>query len=343
MCIYSYFRLKYKIMKSNLLFSLLFSQIVFAQTTITKAFNDPVVGNVVNNSQVVGTVNNTGTGAGVTYNNASLTGGPGVPMTYSTPTATEIASYPGSTIKSSDGANTSYYKQSATKLELTGTVSPAATINFNAQNAVIMTYPLVFGNTASNQAKGTFTSTAASGLMKGTVAINADANGTLVLGTNTYTNILRVKITQNFNLYQSTDTSYLFAIGTMTGTSYQYYSTISKFPLLSYSEGNVTVPLMSINQNSSEATAQSFTVLGTKDFKFVEDFIIYPNPAQDVIIVKGKENSGLNAMVYSEDGRLLKNTKLNDGKMDISTLKSGVYFLELQCKNTNKKLKFIKN
>ncbi|MBS1571866.1 MAG: T9SS type A sorting domain-containing protein [Bacteroidetes bacterium] len=330
-------------MKTKLLFSMLVSQIVLSQTTITKAVNDPVANDVINNQQIIGTINNTPTGSGVSYNNSTVTGGPVVATNYVAPTATDISTYPGTTIKSTDGANISYFKQSSTKLELLAAVTSAGTINFNVNSAVVMQYPLAFGNTASNQAKGSFTSPTASGLLKGPVAINADASGTLIVGTKTYNNILRVKVTQNFNLYQSTDTTYLFSIGTMTGTTYQYYSSTSKFPVLTYSEGNISVPLLSINQNSSDATAQSFVFLGTKDFQFIEDFTIYPNPAQDFIKIKANDSNWISASIVTMEGRKIQDAKIVDNTIDVSMLNLGTYLLELKGKKENKSIKFIKN
>ena len=330
-------------MKLNLFLTLMASPCLLAQTTITKAFNDPVVGDVVNNQQVVGTVDNTASGAGVTYNNASLTGGAIVATTFSAPTSAEISSYPGTTIKSTDGVNTSFLKQSATKLELTAMVTSQGTINFNADNATAMSYPLAFGNSVNDQAKGTFTSSAANGLVKGNVLINADANGTLIIGSNTYTNILRVKTTQNFNLYQSTDTFYTFPVGTITGTTYQYYNGSSKFPLLSHLSGNISVPLLGINQSTTEAVAQGFTFLGTKDFQFVEDFMIYPNPAQDFIQIKTNTKESLMATIYSLEGRKIKSMPLKDGRVEITDLSPATYLLEVKGKTFNKTVKFIKN
>ncbi|MBS1549214.1 MAG: T9SS type A sorting domain-containing protein [Bacteroidetes bacterium] len=330
-------------MKINLFFTLTLGTLAMAQTTITKAFNDPVAGNTINNQQVVGTVNNTPSGAGVTYDNSTLTGGPTAATTYVTPSASEIVSYPGSTLKSTDGVNTTFFKQSATKLEITGMVTTQGTLNFNADNATAMSYPLAFGNTVNDNVKGTFTSTAASGLIKGTIAINADANGTLLLGGNTYTNILRVKITQNLNLYQSSDTFYTFPIGSITGTTYQYYNGSSKFPLLSFVTGNISVPLLSINQSTTEAVAQSFTFLGTKDIQFKEEVKVYPNPALDFIKIQDVEHIYNKVNIFSLDGKIVRSMDIRNNEIPVADLQTGTYLMEMIGKNTTKKIKFIKN
>lgn len=315
----------------------------FSQTTITKAFNDPVVGDNVNNQQVTGTVNNTGSGANVTYDNSALTGGGIAVLSYSTPSAGDITSYPGTTIKSTDGTNSTYLKQSATTLEMTGAVISAGTLNFSADNATIMTYPLSYGNTSTDNAKGSFTTTLANGLLKGTVTVNADATGTLLLAANTYNNILRVKITQNFNLYQSSDTNYVFPIGTLTGTTYQYYNMQSKFPLLTYAEGNISVPLLGINQNSSDATAQAFTFLAANNFSSDKIISLYPNPAENFIYLKMLEETGkTSGTIYNMEGKLIKQVLLKNNVIDISDLSAGEYLLRIENKNIQQSMKFIK-
>jgi hypothetical protein len=206
-----------------------------------------------------------------------------------------------------------------------------------------MVYPMAFGNAVADNAKGTFTSTAASGLFKGTVNLNADANGTLIIGANTYTNILRVKVTQAFKLYQTSDTMYLFSIGDMNATSYQYYNATSKFPLLNHTDGSIIVPLASINQTTSEAVAQGFTFLGAQDFQFIEEVSIFPNPAQDFIKIQSKDNLFHTANIITMEGRVVNRMELKTNFVSVSDLQPGTYVLELLGKNTVKKLKFIKN
>ena len=329
-------------MKINLLISLLLSQICFSQVTITKAFNDPVVGDVVNNKNVVGTVNNAGSGSGQTFDNSLLTAGTPIVTTFSTPTSAEITSYPGTTIKSSDGATTSFFKQSSSKLEITALITTEGTLSFAGDNATAIQYPFAFGNSVVDNAKGTFTSTTASGLIKGTVTITADASGTLIMSGNTYSNVLRVKTVQNFNLYQSSDTFYTFPIGTITGTSYQYYNASSKQPLLSSISGNISVPILSFNQSTNQAVAQSTAFLGTKDVQFVEDFVIYPNPAQNFIKLKGNIDNQLEVEIFSFEGKYLKKSLVKNELIDISNLTPGTYILKLIGKDVQRTIKFIK-
>ena len=107
-----------------------------------------------------------------------------------------------------DGATTVYYKASATKLEITGMVNPQATLNFSVDNGTHINYPTTYGPAQNDTAKGTFSSSSVSGLFSGTMTAIADAYGTLIIGNQTYSNVLRVKFTQNLNLYSSLDVTY---------------------------------------------------------------------------------------------------------------------------------------
>ena len=76
---------------------------------------------------------------------------------------------------------------------------------------------------------------------------------------------------------------------------------------------------------------------GTVDYN--NDLMIYPNPANNTITLKGILNKNNNYKIVSIDGKVLKNEVLNTSKIDVSYLKKGVYFLEYE----NQKIKIIKN
>ncbi len=190
------------------------SSLAFSQTTITKSANDYLVGNTINSANMVGIPDNSATGSGVNFNNSLLTSGTSVVASVSSPSAAELTDFPGSTVKFDDGnGNSIFYKSSAAQLEITGAGISGATLNFNADNAIFLKFPTSFSNTYNDTARGIFSNGTVSGLFKGTIATTADATGTLLLGGDSYGNILRIKTVQSYNLYQSADTNYLFAIG----------------------------------------------------------------------------------------------------------------------------------
>ena len=323
-------------MKKILLSVIVSTTILQAQTTITKAFNDPLIGETINNVNVNGTVDNSATGNNVTFVNSSLTQGSASATTYSAPTANEVSTFPGTTIKMTGNGSTVYYKQTATKLEITGLVTPDATLNFSTNNGTFITYPAAFGYSESDTAAGTFSATAGSGNFSGTINITGDAQGTLLIGAKTYTNVLRIKSVQNFNL-----TVFGFSVGTIVNTSYAYYDSAHKFPLLSTTNAVITV--QGTPQTTNLAQALNETFLSTSDFVRKDAFKIYPNPAQDFIEFKGDLSQYSKANIYSLDGKLIKTSDLKSGKVQVSELPPSSYFIEVSGNKAQpESIKFIK-
>lgn len=331
-------------MKQTLFFLLSAYGLCTAQTTITKAFNDPNPGESSTNVAVTGTPDNSATGANTTFNNAALTFTTLSQTNYSTPNATEISTFPGSTLKMVGSGNTIFYKQSAAKLEITGLVTSDATLNLSVNNGTFISYPAAFGYSETDQAQGTFTSPSASGLCKGTINVSADAWGTLLLGGNTYTNVLRIKSVQNFNLHSPADTSFILPIGTIVNTAYSYYDNVHKFPLFSTTQIVINVPLAGINnQTTNGAQALNLTSLSTGDFTSKKEGLkIYPNPAQDFIEFKGQTENYLTAKIYSLDGKLIKTSDMKAGKVQVSELPPAAYFIEVSGNKKAESSKFIK-
>jgi hypothetical protein len=81
-------------------------------------------------------------------------------------------------------------------------------------------------------------------------------------------------------------------------------------------------------------------VLGTNEFQ-VDNFKIYPNPATNgYLYVTSKLNGAKNISVFDVLGKQVLKNKLNGERLDISSLKSGVYFLTIEQgkSSTTKKL-----
>lgn len=323
-------------MKKTLLILISTTGFLSAQTTITKAFNDPIIGETVNNVNINGTVDNSATGNNMTFTNTSLTAGSASSATYSAPSSTEISTFPGSTIKMTGGGSTAYYKQTATKLEITGLVTPDATLNFSTNNGTFISYPAAFGYSDSDTAAGTFSATAGSGNFSGTINISADAYGTLLIGTKTYPNVVRIKSIQNFTL-----TVFSFPVGTIVNTTYAYYDNLHKAPLLTTTNAVITV--QGTPQNTNIAQALNETFLAVSDLKLKDKLSIYPNPVQDFIQLKGNTSKDSKIKIYGLDGKLVKTTDLKSGKIEISELPSAAYFIEVSdSKNPKETTKFIK-
>lgn len=71
--------------------------------------------------------------------------------------------------------------------------------------------------------------------------------------------------------------------------------------------------------------------------------IIYPNPANDVVNIKLKDESTAKVNIYNQNGLLVKSVIINSQMaLDINELTSGVYFVNIITIETNETLKLIK-
>lgn len=312
-------------------------------TTITKAFNDPIIGDIVNNYKVNGAADHSPTGNNVTFNNANLTQGPLSITSYTAVTPDELITYPGSTIKMNSFGNSVFYKSTDTKLEITGIVTSQATLKFNSDNGTFITYPATYGSTVTDNAAGTFSSSLASGLFKGTITTSGDAYGTLIIGSQVYNNVLRIKSVQNFNLYSSADPLYFVPLGVITNITYSYYEGTRKFPLLNSISGVVNIPLFNINQSVDYTQVLGEVYLSTASFTPKGNFKIYPNPAHDFIQLTGKAREQSSVNIYTTEGKLVRKLNNTADRIDISALPRACYFIEVSQKDgKSEKLKLIK-
>ena len=71
---------------------------------------------------------------------------------------------------------------------------------------------------------------------------------------------------------------------------------------------------------------------------YINDLIVYPNPASGTITLRGGLAKNNIYKIISIDGKVLKSEVLKTSKIDVSFLKKGVYFLDYE----NKKMKLIK-
>lgn len=70
---------------------------------------------------------------------------------------------------------------------------------------------------------------------------------------------------------------------------------------------------------------------------------IFPNPAKNSIQLKNNNDLEISSIkITNVLGKVVLRSKLNDSKIDISNLNSGIYILTIQSENNSKNIKFIK-
>ena len=85
---------------------------------------------------------------------------------------------------------------------------------------------------------------------------------------------------------------------------------------------------------------QDSIIMDNEDFS-EKDFTIYPNPAQSLLNISSQESIN-NISIYNSLGNLIKES-LGETTLDVSYLKSGLYFIEVTTDSNKSVQKFIKN
>lgn len=80
--------------------------------------------------------------------------------------------------------------------------------------------------------------------------------------------------------------------------------------------------------------------MGTQE-NSVNSVKIYPNPTEDYISISEKDFNGFE--VIDQTGRIVSSGEINESKIDVQKLNSGVYYLVLKSDSKSETIRFIKN
>lgn len=336
----------------TLLSGLFISQFMTAQT-LTKAANEPIVGdmNLFKGFDSVGVVPKNG-GTGQSWNFSSfIQNTVTASSTYTTPASVASSSaFAGVTIvENQGGGDYNYFKSTSTpttQYEILGMSSVANGITFNYTNsAVAAIWPVSFGYTNTDNFSGTI-SGALSGTLDGTVTSNATGTGTITMpGGQVLSNVLQVKIVNTVTLNVSGG----LITGTVAGTDYEYYHSSQKFPLLKVAYSKQTLSSFGgpTVTTTADISANGAIITGLNDKNFDATFQIFPNPAKDAFNVNLTNTSGETGVVYIYNavGQLVKRVELGNNSVlsqniSLSDLTSGIYIVKTSLgeKSSSRKL-----
>ncbi|MES2762489.1 MAG: T9SS type A sorting domain-containing protein [Bacteroidota bacterium] len=304
-----------------------------AQLSLTKAFNEPVIGDVnMNTGYDTTTAIPKNTGAGQTWNFSSLTTNTLVDVaTFTTVASTpSAAAYPTASFAEADGAGGyNYWKTTATQYELMAFESTQASVSFS-NTAIAAVWPVSMGYNNMDAFAGTANVTGVgSGTASGTLAVMGSGTGTLIIpGGMTFTSVLQVKSVQTLDL------SFLGGFVTVNSitTDYDYYHASQKFPILSVSYNNTTGAQTS---SSASVFVNNMVITGINDQNFDASFSIFPNPAKNNFNVKlnNVSNGDCNVEIVNSVGQTVKvvnlgNTTEITNNISISDLAQGMYMIK---------------
>ncbi len=313
----------------SLFVALFFSQVAKAQLTLTKAFNEPVSGNIENrkgyDSLTAVVPKNTGTNQ--TWNFTNFTANSSTTSsTYTTPASVPSSSaFTGCTlVESQGGGNYNYWKASSSPTyELLGSSSSTLSFNYNGSSAIAAIWPVSIGYTNTDTYSGTVSGTFG-GTLSGTIITAATGNGTVIIpgGTN-FTNVLQIKTVNVVTVNITTPIPTSIAV---IGIDYTYYQGSQKFPIMTVSYQNQG------SGNTGAIWLNTAVITGLNDKNFDATFAIFPNPAKDAFNLKLSNNTNANGsvVIYNTVGQVVKTIDLGnaatlENNISISDLTTGIY------------------
>ncbi len=197
-----------------------------------------------------------------------------------------------------------------------------------------MQYPFTYNDAFADTYKGVSSSLFAEVRVSANSSVLGDSYGTLVLPNGTYTNVLRTTTIDN-EIDSIFTAGFLVSVSSSVRTQYSWYASNSFGPLLSM---EILAGLNGIDTVCYYAT--SGTGIGNDQAKSVSQLSVFPNPANDHIIIAFNTAKDIkaNIMIVNQIGQVMINKTIPDKtegmikeRIDISKLPSGIYFANISC------------
>lgn len=299
--------------------------------TLTQANHAPANGDVFSTYQVDSTgVSPGASGAGVTWNFASVNTHSNISNNY-TATTVNNAAYPNANISVSSSANDLSYYNSTTSIynywggNLVVGGFPA-TITYTSA-AVRATYPMSLNSTQSAVTGGSVVVGGNNGTFTGNSKVILDGTGTLSTPSGTYTNAMRVVTSQTIN-YTAIIT------GVVTQVNYDYYASGTKAPLFTISTSTIT------GAGASTQTIVTRYKASTTGINAVEAGVnavsVFPNPSSSAINFETPSQSAKTISIYDINGKFIESKSLNTSlKLDVSNYANGIYSYKIISADNN--------
>lgn len=293
----------------------LFSGVVFgaiAQPTIQTSDFYPTVGESFSINRGV-YVNPGPGGNNVTWDMSSLNS-TSIAVTNATPAN---ASFPNSTITMETVGETSMY------LNL-GPTSYAIEGFYNSVNSLLFTYtdpnvvyqfPLSMSTDFVDNFTCNYTTNGYDFVRSGTHSVEADGYGTLITPSGTYTDVLRLRMIQDYSDYNSTFGTYDYYAEIYVWVKAGYHNELASVSTLTSSLGNSSYGLY-LEDETSGLSEESLSSIS-----------IYPNPATDIVHIDSDGASITSLRLIDLNGNTVLEEEQSVASIDIQDLPKGVYTL----------------
>ncbi|WP_420574538.1 T9SS type A sorting domain-containing protein [Kordia sp.] len=258
--------------------------------------------------------------------------------TYAAPTATELATFPGTTevlTITTQGmppiVSNAYLREDVSGTYFTGVSQGDIVLNYSTTNAFIGLFPLNFNANNSGPVSGTFSFQGANGTFSGTVIATVDAYGTLTIPDPTFPDysaqVTRLRVDQTASL---SIPPIFNDIGTLTQTTYYYYDDTADNLVFRYNNATVVSAFLGVNQ-TTETYERNTAVTLSRNTIEASSFQLYPNPAKDFITITSTNDQVVkNVSIVDTQGRNVFNASVTTPRISVASLQQGMYFITLE-------------
>ena len=268
------------------------------------------------------------------------------------PTATELASFPGTTmvstyINSNDNSVVSKSYCSGTfsvasgivgSGGLTGYSDSELTLNYNTNAIDLGSFPKVYGANTSDTVEGTFIYGIYTGTFAGTFTTTVDASGTMNSSVDGIVNVIRLKTVEALQITYPG----LGDVGIFEQTTYRYYRDGDFWPYVKSTNRIIAVAALGLNSNDNIIEkAPAYFELSIPKITFDKTVSLYPNPATNTINVSSSLEI-ISMTVIDQLGKVVL-TNTASSSLDVSSLQNGVYFIRIETEAGPGMKKFVKN
>lgn len=318
-----------------------------AQYTITSSSN-PIVGDI----QSYFDLDTTGlffgsSGPSQTWNYSALmtAGNPVKSFTY-VPMSSVPNNFlfPGATIADDDGAgNYGVYSNNSTKFEYYGFATATATNCWIYSDPLkLYSIPFTYGTTSPD----VFQATQPNYSVTGTFTTYGDGAGTLQLPAGNYSNVLKL----NFVVYETDSTP--SSVQNYTILINQYYSAVSKFPLLEVQTFNISTITGTTTSTSYAKYGRIISTgisTGIPNKENDLNFGVFPNPVSngELFISNTPSLGKITIEIFNVLGQQVKTISFESQsgsgskKVDVSDLTKGIYYLRITGKERTETKKIL--
>ncbi len=320
-------------MKTKLFFVCLLTTFMSqAQTPINTFYIDAADGFAVVTSNAP--IDQTASGANLVWNFNDLVSIGDSNYFNSIPTASELNTFPNTNKVINRNAvadlvpSTSQFftKDVANVVSITGLLSTGLELNFSTNNGTIGAFPMNYGFSNTDTVAGNYNYTTYSGTFTGNIVTTVDAYGlftnNIAGGNNNPVSRLKTVITINLNY------GFFTNIGTITQTTYSYYSTTNM--LFRSSTTAALVPLASIDQ--TDTTLEIYLAsLGLESSELDTNSIqIVTNPVKNNLAFQTNKSINIEAIsIIDTNGRIVLMQDTAEKSIDVLNLQKGIYFAKI--------------